>query len=155
SLDECIADTGIPNLSILPLGAATAQHTSKLSPTSLRRIIKAAREKYDTILIDTGPILGSLEASVVAAEVDGVILTVSRGEQRPLAERCVAHVVSIGARLAGIVFNRASSQDITVYGTMYRMSSLSSQSVRSQPMSVRTQEGTRFDPLAQSVAASG
>ena len=63
------------------------------------------------ILIDTGPILGSIEASLVCAAADGVVLAVSRGQSRPLVEKSLAHLTGIGARLAGVVFNRAQAND--------------------------------------------
>ena len=62
-------------------------------------------------MIDTGPILGSIEASLVCAAADGVVLTVARGQQRPMVEKALGHLAAIGARLAGVVFNRAQSSD--------------------------------------------
>ncbi len=151
TLEDCVAETGIPNLSILPLGSATAQHASKLSPLAVRRVIDACRKRYDTILIDTGPVPGSLEASVVAAQVDGVILCVSRGEQRPLAEKSVQHLLSIGAKVAGVVFNRAKSEDMTVYSTTLRTSMPQDGSA----MGGGVEQSSRFGPMARAVASSG
>jgi Mrp family chromosome partitioning ATPase len=151
-LDECIAETGIPGLSILPLGGATGQHASKVSPQALRRVLAEARKRYDTILIDTGPVPGSLEAAVVAAEVDGVILCVSRGEQRPLAEKCVQHLLTIGAKVAGVVFNRAKTQDMSVYGTAVRTSMPAAGG--SSPAAA-TAESARLGPMARAVTYSG
>lgn len=150
NLNDCVAETGIPGLSILPLGGATAQHASKVSPQALRRVLAEARKRYDTILVDTGPVPGSLEAAVVAAEVDGVILCVSRGEQRPLAEKCVQHLLTLGARVAGVVFNRAKTQDMSVYGTAVR-TSMPTTSVPSQA----TAESVRFGPMARAMTYSG
>jgi succinoglycan biosynthesis transport protein ExoP len=118
-LRECIKETSIPGLSFLPLGRACHDHVSQLSPAVIRNIIDQAKRRFDTILIDTGPIPGSLEAAVVAAAVDGVILAVSRGEQRPLAEQCITHLNTLGARVVGIVFNRAAQKDIYASGTRY------------------------------------
>ena len=70
-----------------------------------------AKKHFDTILIDTGPILGSIEASLVCAAADGVVLAVARGQQRPMVEKALGHLAAIGARLAGVVFNRAQSSD--------------------------------------------
>jgi Mrp family chromosome partitioning ATPase len=148
SLDECIAETGISNLHILPLGSATAQHISRLTPQTIRRLLDQCRERFDTVLIDSGPIPGSLEASAVASEVDGVILCVSRGEQRPLAERCVQHLHSLGARVAGIVFNRARTEDMVLDGTTIR----SSQPMSSDAGSMR--QSAKFGPMARAVAAA-
>jgi succinoglycan biosynthesis transport protein ExoP len=147
NLDDCIAETGIANLSILTLGSASAQHISRMTPQAIRKLLDQCRERFDTVLIDSGPIPGSLEASAVASEVDGVILCVSRGEQRPLAERCVQHLHALGARVAGIVFNRARSEDMVLDGTTIRAS---------QPMSSDAgtmRQSARFGPMARAVAS--
>ncbi len=119
-LDQCVKNIGLPDLDILPVGAAQAHQAATLSPRSLQNLIEQAKGQYDVILFDTGPILGSLEASLISAHVDGVVLTVSRGEQRPMAERAADHLWSIGANLSGLVFNRADGQDVTrsSYGSM-------------------------------------
>ncbi len=151
-LETCLTETGIPGLSILPLGSTRAQHVARLSPTAMARIVEQARKQFDTILIDTGPILGSLEASIAASQVDGVVLAVSRGEQRGLAERAMDHLASIGARVAGLVFNRASTSDFMNYGYGYTTS------VRATaPGTGVSQETTdaseRLGPVASAVAA--
>ena len=121
-LPDCVTETQVPGLSILPLGAATAQHASRLSPSGLKKLIAAARERFDIVLIDTGPTPGSLEASLVASIADSVLLIVSRGDHRAVAERCVSHLTGVGARVAGLVFNRATDEDI-VHSSSRRLSS--------------------------------
>lgn len=119
-LHQCVKSIGLPDLDILPVGAAQAHQAATLSPKAVQSLIDQAKERYDVVLFDTGPILGSLEASLISAHVDGVVLTVSRGEQRPMAERAADHLWSIGANLAGLVFNRADGHDVTrsSYGSM-------------------------------------
>jgi Mrp family chromosome partitioning ATPase len=119
-LDQCVVSIGLPDLDILPVGAAQAHQAATLSPRTIQALIEKAKQTYDVVLFDTGPILGSLEASLIGAHVDGVVLTVSRGEHRPMAERAADHLWSIGANLAGLVFNRADGQDVTrsSYGSM-------------------------------------
>lgn len=111
TLLEYIRTTDIADLAILPVGDARTHHASALSPAALRRLVADAKKHFDTVLIDTGPLLGSLEASAVCAAVDGVILVVARGQQRPLVEKAMQHLRAIGARLAGLVFNRAQARD--------------------------------------------
>jgi capsular exopolysaccharide synthesis family protein len=106
-----VQSTDITDLSILPVGRAGARHASMLSPAVVRKLVTEARNHFDTVLIDTGPILGSIEASPVCVSADAVILAVARGQQRPLVERALNHLMSIGARLAGVVFNRAQARD--------------------------------------------
>lgn len=111
SLFEYVRTTDVADVTILPVGSAQTLHASTLSPAALRRLIDEARKQYDTILIDTGPILGSIEAALVCAAADAVVLTVARGQQRPLVERAITRLMGIGAKLAGVVFNRAQSGD--------------------------------------------
>lgn len=108
---EFIRTTDIADVAILPVGSAHGYHASTLSPGALRRLIEEAKKHFDVILIDTGPILGSIEASLVCAAADGVVLAVSRGQSRPLVDKALNHLNSIGARLAGVVFNRAQAND--------------------------------------------
>jgi capsular exopolysaccharide synthesis family protein len=106
-----VRSTDVANLSILPVGVSSALHPTILSPSALGRLITDAKANYDIVLVDTGPVLGSVEASPACAACDAVVLVVSRGRQKTQVNRALDHLVSIGARLAGVVFNRASTPD--------------------------------------------
>jgi Mrp family chromosome partitioning ATPase len=112
SLEQCVVHTSVPGLSILPAVSAQPHHIGKMSCHFIRRLIAEARQQYDMILFDTGPIPGSVEALFVASEVDEVILIVSRGELQNRVDKTIAHLKMIGARLAGTVFNRAVAGDV-------------------------------------------
>jgi succinoglycan biosynthesis transport protein ExoP len=151
----CAVASGFPNLDVLPLGAADTQHVAQLSPLAIRRLIEEAKASYDTILIDTGPILGSLEASMVAPVADGVVLTVSRGEQRPLAEQAVDFLISTGARVTGVVFNRARHTDLVSSSSVVSARSVASSKRAIVPQSPASHGRFReLGPLACAVAAS-
>jgi Mrp family chromosome partitioning ATPase len=106
-----IRATDVNDLSFMPLGHTLGGYTGTISPAALRRLIDEARKHFEVILVDTGPILGSIEASPVAVAVDGVVLCVPRGQQRQMLDRALAHLHAIGAKLAGVVFNRAEAYD--------------------------------------------
>ena len=112
SVAECATGTGVDDLFILPLNGSALAQIGRLSPGTLRRIITEARKEFDTVLIDTGPLLGSIEASIVTAEADSVILTLSRGTLRPIVQRALAQIEQVGGKLAGLVFNRAQHSDV-------------------------------------------
>ncbi|MBI1367278.1 MAG: AAA family ATPase [Planctomycetes bacterium] len=165
-LEHCVADTGINNMAILPVGAAEAYDVCKVSPTSVRRLLEEARAQYDVIVIDTGPVPGSLEASHICAEADGVVMVVARGEQRDLAEKSVNHLYSIGARVLGLVFNRAEGTDVQVLSASLS-DALSEVQVpdedggpgrrlptRLNLTPTNSEEAARFDPVARAVASS-
>ncbi len=114
-LTECIMRTGTDNLSILPRGTAEACHMGRLSPKAIRRLVSEARQSFEIVLIDTGSILENLETSVAAAAADEVLVAVSRGQDQKLVDRTIKHLQAIGARLGGLVFNRADALDIDSY----------------------------------------
>lgn len=154
-LAECTIGTGIPGLFVLPLGGATSAHVGQLSPYAMRAIVDAARREYDAVLIDTGPVLGSLEASIVAAEADKVLMVLSRGESQTLAQKSISKVQSIGARIAGVVFNRATIEDIEVSG--YSSTRTNSAGSSRRPVSVKTmtmEDGVAVGPIGTAVASS-
>lgn len=155
NLEDCVAETGILGLDILPVGAAMPNDVGRLSLASLRKLIARARQQYETILIDTGPVPGSLEASVAAAAADGVVMVVSRGDHRPLAERSLQHLRDIGATIAGMVFNRCETRDMDLATTTARLSSFDR---GFRPADVRVVDGaeaTKFGPVARAVAGRG
>jgi Mrp family chromosome partitioning ATPase/uncharacterized protein involved in exopolysaccharide biosynthesis len=123
-INECITATGTPGLFLLPLGSAQRHHAAHLSAAGLQSLIDRVRPWFDVVLIDTGPVCGSLEASVVAMVAEEVVLTVARGDQRPLVQRAIDQLIASGANIAGIVLNRADSGDILESGFSSSMRSL-------------------------------
>jgi polysaccharide biosynthesis transport protein len=109
-------ETTTRGLWILPAGRADATGASRLSLPPMRRILDEARQFFDIVLIDSGPILGSVEAAVVAQDVEGVILIVARGQQVPLVKRALAQLRAVDARVAGMVFNRADAKEFSRAG---------------------------------------
>jgi Mrp family chromosome partitioning ATPase len=77
--NECITGGGSHNLYVMPLGSARRQHVAQLSLPALQRLINQVRGWFDVVLIDTGPILGSLEASVATMTADAVVMVIARG----------------------------------------------------------------------------
>jgi Mrp family chromosome partitioning ATPase len=128
-----------PNrLSVLTAGNAEQADVCKVSATGVRRVLAQARVHFDVVLVDSGPILGSVEAAVVAREVDGVVFTIARGQASNRVERSLRHLETIGANVMGAVFNRAEVNDV------YR--SLQSSSIKSASAArPKRDAGMRFD----------
>lgn len=115
ALADCVTSTGIDGLSILPIGGADSSHAPMLSPNMIRRILNDARSRYDVVVVDTGPVPDSVEASLVAAEADDVVLVVSSSTQRKMSEAALDHLFEVGASVQGVVFNRANDTDVNPF----------------------------------------
>lgn len=107
-----ITETGITSLWALPAGKSDGLRPEALSHLALRRIVNAVSARFDVVLIDSGPILGSLEANLVSTLADRVVVTVSRGQSAALVQAAVERLARIGAVCAGMVFNRANPIDM-------------------------------------------
>ena len=143
-----------PLLSILPVGQSGPDLVASLSPASVTLLLEQARQQYNTIVIDTGPIPVSTEASLVAAQADGVILTVRKGVQQQAAERAVMHLRAVGARLSGVVFNGAKASDMESSGFSAGISSRMSGEQRPH-LRGGVEPGSmpdRFGPVARAAA---
>ncbi|MCC6682524.1 MAG: AAA family ATPase [Phycisphaeraceae bacterium] len=153
---SCIAPTGTSNLHVLPIGDALPQQAGVLSPAAIKRLVTSARAAYDVVLIDSGPILGSIEASMAAAEADGCILIISRGDKKALVDKCIDHFRRIRAHLIGVVFNHALVEDIerSSYGSVTASQSRHPNQQRIID-SLDADTSARFGPLATAVASYG
>jgi capsular exopolysaccharide synthesis family protein len=153
TLNGFVRPTSFPRLSIVPIGRDDSQDVNRLSPDVVKRVINEARERFDVVVVDTGPILGSIEASLAAASADGVILALGRGQQRFQAERAMDYLAGVGANLLGIVFNRAQPSDFR-----RAVSSASVRSVPARDAGNAEGDGVRalpaFGPMARTVASA-
>jgi len=159
-LDECVVHTKIQNLDVLPLGRTKAHHGARMSPASIRAMLAHAKEQYDMVLVDTGPVLGSLESALLASQADGVLMVVARGESRNLSGRAADYLASVGAHLEGVVFNRATDRDMQRQSYSTSLESFTStapsadNALAIQNDTDRLKPMVPLGPLAMAVAAS-
>lgn len=111
TLNGELRSTEYHNVWALAAGTCDPSDSTVLSKDRVARILKEIRQQFDVVVVDTGPILGSVEGNLLAALSDGVVLMVSRGQDSKLVRACLKRLGSIGARCAGMVFNRATRVD--------------------------------------------
>ncbi len=111
-IDALIRGTEFDGLQILPAGFEDDERVSRLSPRTVGIMINHLRKRFDTILIDSGPILGSVEAAFISPQADGMIMVVGRGQYKPLIKKAVDQIHAVEGRIVATIFNRASVQDL-------------------------------------------
>jgi len=141
------------NLFVLPAGMAEHGDACSVAPAAIKALLHEARKYFHMVIVDTGPILGSLEATVIAQEVDGVVFTIGRGQQRHLVEKALVRLRSLDANVSGCVFNRAKSSDFnqSAYGSSSRFTKPDKNIVLAEHPNARRLN--RFGPLVQAVAS--
>lgn len=109
---KCIKHTQTDKLYAMPVGDTSKCRPEQLASRPIQQVIDWLRERFDVILMDTGPVLGSLEAGIVTAAADQVLLVVARGQSDNVVQAAVARLERLGVRSTGLVFNRADPEDL-------------------------------------------
>jgi capsular exopolysaccharide synthesis family protein len=116
-LADAVQSTSIKNLSILACGPRPDNPSELLTLPRFKELLDVFREKYDFVLIDTPPLMAVSDPSIVAARVDGVILTIRiKKKGRHNAQRATEALESIGANVLGIVVNGVGGRGGYGYG---------------------------------------
>lgn len=76
----------------------------------------------DVVIIDTGPLLGSIESLPVCSAADGVVLTLRRGRRHARLDECIRLLRDVGANYLGVVLNQARHADWEHYVTQSKVS---------------------------------
>jgi capsular exopolysaccharide synthesis family protein len=116
-LDEVIQRTPQPNLDLLPSGRMSSGTHGLLDTSKMREVITTLRERYDRIYFDAPPIIGVSDATLLAREMDGVLLVVQhRKYPRAISLRAKSMLEHTGANLLGVVLNNINiSRDYSYY----------------------------------------
>jgi len=117
---DAIQEIAVPNLSILPCGPLPAAPAELLTSPRFAELLRLFREQYDYVLLDSPPVLAVTDASVIAHQVDGVLLVVRTSKNgRPMAERTRDILHTLGAKVLGVVVNAVEKSGATRYGYEY------------------------------------
>ena len=129
-LEDVILQTPVDNLYFLPSGILPADAAGILNSRRMSELIQDVKQRFDLVLVDSPPILGVSDASVLASEVDLTIVVVQhRKLPRNMLLRVKSSVENVGGQVIGVVLNnvdvRSDSQYqyYTSYYTYYAPSS--------------------------------
>lgn len=103
---EVVAETFVPNLSVLPSGLLPPNPNELLDSEVSERVLAELSESFDQVILDGPPFLLVSDAGVMATKVNGVILVVRAGvNTHGIVQRCRANLTRVGAHVIGGVLN--------------------------------------------------
>ena len=102
---------------LLASGKLSSKVHGLLDTWKMRELIRTVREKYDFVLCDAPPIIGVSDASILAREVDGVLLVVQhRKYPKAVSNRAKDMIENLSGNLVGVVLNNINiSKDYSYY----------------------------------------
>ncbi len=123
-LDEAIRPSGKENLWILSAGQQVESGTELLGSQKFADLMQRLRGEYDRIIMDTPPVLGLSETSVLQNLVDGVLFVIWSGRTPIRNMKTAIDLLSAnGANFYGFILNRLDLNATTNYYQYYYYSS--------------------------------
>lgn len=105
SLDEALAEVPDTRLSVLPVCSVPAHPSELLASRRMEELLAKLYERFDTIIVDTPPVLVLPDATTLADLCDGALLVVGSGAaSRDDVEAALERMDQ--GRLLGAVLNR-------------------------------------------------
>ena len=88
ALATAVRATHIPNLFVMPAGRSRFNAASLLHSERLPELLRGLRKQFDTIMIDTPPMVNIPDARVMARLADGVIMILRSCPHHARPQRC-------------------------------------------------------------------
>ena len=115
-LEAIARATQYNGLYLLPSGPATLSTSNLLYSVRVSELLQRVRTDFDTILIDTPPLLNISDARVIGRLADAAILVIRAGQTtRDLAMTAKQRLVDDGIAVLGTVLNRWDLKSTTRY----------------------------------------
>jgi Mrp family chromosome partitioning ATPase/capsular polysaccharide biosynthesis protein len=123
SLNTYTHAVNIPNLKVMPAGPLPPNPPDLLDSRAMESFqVALANSGAEVIIIDTPPLLGLSDASILASKVDGVlvVINIERANKKQI-EQVKAHFTQAGTRVLGCVVNkqRRKRNDSSYYSYYY------------------------------------
>ena len=158
-LEDVVLQTPVENLYFLPSGVTHIDAAGILNSNRMSELISDVKQKFDLILIDSPPILGVSDASVISSEADQTMIVVQhRKLPRALLMRVKQAVENVGGNILGVVLNNVDVksdnqyQYYTSYYTYYSSTQEASGPAPADTRAVKKQNQVNA-PLQQSTTS--
>lgn len=95
------------NLFLLTAGAISSDPIKLLSSKKMNSLMEQFQDFFDLVIYDTPPLVGLADASILAAETDGLVMVVGIDKtDRPMVNKALDGLRISGSRVLGLVANR-------------------------------------------------
>jgi succinoglycan biosynthesis transport protein ExoP len=114
--------SAIPKLQVLTAGNMPMSEIGVLAGDKIRNMLDDLKQRYDLVLIDAPPVLGISDGSIIAREVDYVILVIQhRRYPREISLRAKRAIEEVHGNCVGMVLNcvAVKSDDSYYYYSNY------------------------------------
>ena len=106
-VEDAIQNHHASGLNVLASGAIPPNPSELLQSNAMAELLSRLRTTYDTIIIDSPPLLPVTDAALLARQTDGAVVVTWHGKtSREQLAGAAQRLAAVDARLLGVVFNR-------------------------------------------------
>jgi polysaccharide biosynthesis transport protein len=118
TLADAMRPTGSENLTLMTCGKHLNWAAELLDSNGFAKIVQDLRSQYQRIIIDTPPVLGLSETSIMQRHADGVVMVIwSNNTQLPNVKDSILALQTNGAKFCGFILNRL---DFSAFANRYK-----------------------------------
>ena len=115
-LEDVILQTPVDNLYFMPSGILPVDAAGILNSRRMSELIQDVKQRFDLIFVDSPPILGVSDASVLVSEVDlSIIVVQHRKLPRNMLLRVKQSIENVGGNILGVVLNNVDVRSDSQY----------------------------------------
>ncbi len=115
-LEETIKPTFHENLFILTSGVLPPNPSELLASQKMENLLSKLQNKFDTVILDSPPVIAVTDAAVLSTKVDGTILVVSSGQtHKDALGRAYSLLNTVNTKIIGALLNGVDVQGL--YGS--------------------------------------
>lgn len=117
TLEQALVRDDATGAVLLPIASPTYTPKDVFSSDAMHRLLQELRRRYDTIILDTAPVLPIADTRILAPQADVVVmLTRWRKTPRKAIENSLRLLASAGAYIAGAALTQVDMRQQSRYG---------------------------------------
>lgn len=119
-IDQVVCKTNYENLYMILAGPYAPNPTEMLGDEQFGQLLKAARQVFEYVIVDTPPLGTVVDAAVIAQYCDGALMVVeSDSTSYRACQKVKNQLERSGCKLLGAVLNKVSSKGRSSYYSRY------------------------------------